>query len=237
MAHNPLGAVLVMALALSACSDNTEAAAVAAREAAPAAAGSSAPAIASAASADTVSAAPASPDSMSETAIDTMPAVQPMTANQQQLVAADSLRQVRQAATADSAQAAQVDSVAVATIEMARTDSLQKSAQTRILRETFAYGGGSRDPFASLINSKTAGPELADLQLVGVYQDLRYAGNSVAVLRHKTTTKRYKLRIGDQVGRLKVAQIRPKDVIFSIADFGFERQETLSLRKQEELIP
>jgi hypothetical protein len=32
-----------------------------------------------------------------------------------------------------------------------------------------------------------------------------------------------------------VAQIRPKDVVFTIEDFGFERQETLSLRKQEDV--
>jgi hypothetical protein len=32
-----------------------------------------------------------------------------------------------------------------------------------------------------------------------------------------------------------VAQIRNKDVVFTVEDFGFERQETLSLRKQEDL--
>ena len=42
-----------------------------------------------------------------------------------------------------------------------------------MLRETFAYAGGTRDPFNSLINMANAGPEITDLQLVGVYQDLR----------------------------------------------------------------
>ena len=64
---------------------------------------------------------------------------------------------------------------------------------------------------------------------------LRSAANSVAIVRDKKSTKRYKLRTGDQVGRLRVAQIRPKDVVFTIEDFGFERQETLSLRKQEDV--
>ena len=41
------------------------------------------------------------------------------------------------------------------------------------------------------------------------------------------------LRVGDQVGRARLVQIRPKDAVFRIQDFGFERQETLSLRKQE----
>ena len=102
-------------------------------------------------------------------------------------------------------------------------------------RETFAYGGASRDPFASLIKSAHVGPELAELQLVGIYEDLRYTGNSIAVLREKTSLKRYKLRQGEQLGRLRVSQIRSKDVVFTIEDFGYTRQETLSLRKQEDV--
>ena len=57
------------------------------------------------------------------------------------------------------------------------------------------------------------------------------------MLREKQSGKRYKLRTGDQIGRLRVAQIRTKDVVFTVEDFGFERQETLSLRKQEEVTP
>jgi hypothetical protein len=34
-----------------------------------------------------------------------------------------------------------------------------------------------------------------------------------------------------------VVQIRERDVVFMIEDFGFERQETLSLRKQEDVTP
>ncbi len=117
-------------------------------------------------------------------------------------------------------------------------DSLGADAEAGLLRETFAYGGAPRDPFASLIKTAHAGPELGDLQLVGIYEDLRYSGNSIAVLREKTKEgKRHKLRVGDQLGRLRVTQIRHKDVVFTIQDFGYERQETLSLRKQEDLTP
>ena len=101
------------------------------------------------------------------------------------------------------------------------------------MRETFAYSGGSRDPFASLLNSSATGPEIGSLDLVGVYQDLRNSSNSVVVLREKATAKRHKLRVGDQLGRARLVQIRPRDAVFTIRDFGFERQETLSLRKQE----
>ncbi len=122
--------------------------------------------------------------------------------------------------------------------DTAPADSLGAANEAGLLRETFAYAGAPRDPFASLIKTAHAGPELGDLQLVGIYEDLRYSGNSIAVLREKTKeAKRHKLRVGDQLGRLRVTQIRPKDVVFTIQDFGYERQETLSLRKQEDLTP
>jgi hypothetical protein len=57
------------------------------------------------------------------------------------------------------------------------------------------------------------------------------------VFREKEGGKRHKLRAGDQLGRSRVVQIRERDVVFIIEDFGFERQETLSLRKQEDVTP
>ena len=104
-------------------------------------------------------------------------------------------------------------------------------------RETFAYSGAARDPFNSLLNMAKNGPELADLQLVGIYQNLRAPSASIAVFREKDGGKRHKLRAGDQVGRSRLVQIRDRDVVFMIEDFGFERQETLSLRKQEDVAP
>jgi len=122
-----------------------------------------------------------------------------------------------------------------------RTDTLASDSsrghETEVQRETFAYAGGTRDPFGSLMKLKSAGPELGDLQLVGVYQDLRNSANSVAVLREKSTSHRHKVRVGDELGRLRVRQILARDVVFNIEDFGYERQETLSLRKQEDMTP
>jgi hypothetical protein len=115
-------------------------------------------------------------------------------------------------------------------------DSVRKAKEIEMSRETFSYGGAARDPFSSLLNMAKNGPELADLQLVGIYQNLRTPTNSVAVFREKEGGKRHKLRAGDQVGRSRLVQIRDRDVVFMIEDFGFERQETLSLRKQEDVI-
>ena len=118
--------------------------------------------------------------------------------------------------------------------EAALADSVQRAREIDVLRETFAYAGGTRDPFNSLINKGKDGPEIGDLDLVGVYLDLRTPSNNVVVLREKATTgRRHKMRVGDQLGRARLTQIRARDAVFTIQDFGFERQETLSLRKQE----
>ena len=118
--------------------------------------------------------------------------------------------------------------------EAALADSVQRAREIDVLRETFAYAGGTRDPFNSLMNKDKGGPEIGDLDLVGVYLDLRTPRNNVVVLREKATNgKRHKMWVGDQLGRSRLTQIRARDAVFTIQDFGFERQETLSLRKQE----
>jgi hypothetical protein len=124
-----------------------------------------------------------------------------------------------------------------ATQDAAWADSVRRAKEMEMSRETFAYSGASRDPFNSVLNMAKSGPELADLQLVGIYQNLRAPTGSVAIFREKDGGKRHKLRAGDQVGRSRLVQIRERDVVFMIEDFGFERQETLSLRKQEDVTP
>jgi hypothetical protein len=183
-------------------------------------------------------AAPATPPA-------TTPAAQPpaggLTPQQRQVARADSIRRAREQARTDSlrlaAERARTDSIAQVARDSARSDSLRQARETEVLRETFTYSGASRDPFISLIDLPTEGPEFVNLQLVAIYQDLRYAGNSIAVVRDKAANKRYSVRVGDRIGRLKIAQIRQRDVVFTIEDLGFERQETLSLRRQEEQNP
>ena len=148
---------------------------------------------------------------------------------------ADSTKVPAPAAAKDSP--ARTDAIAPAVDQTAWADSVQKARETEMYRETFAYSGSIRDPFNSLLNMAKAGPEVADLQLVGIYQNLRVPSGSVAVFREKEGGKRHKLRAGDQLGRSRVVQIRERDVVFIVEDFGFERQETLSLRKQEDVTP
>ena len=145
----------------------------------------------------------------------------------------DSTAQTSLAATAATHRPAGADSLNQ-DAEAALSDSVQRAREIEVMRETFAYAGGTRDPFASLINLDNNGLEIGNLDLVGVYLDLRTPSNNVIVLREKgASAKRHKMRVGDQLGRSRLVQIRPRDAVFMIADFGYERQETLSLRKQE----
>lgn len=106
-----------------------------------------------------------------------------------------------------------------------------------LARETYAYSGGSRDPFASVLEGASIGPELADLDLVAISYIERTPSASVAVLKDRITGKRYNLREGERAGRARVSDIGPKDVTFTFDDYGTQRQVTLSLRKREDITP
>lgn len=96
-------------------------------------------------------------------------------------------------------------------------------------RETFAYnGGGRRDPYKSLMTSSDVRPLLSDLRLTAVAFD-PVGNNSVAILRDTFSKQQYRIRVGQQLGRLRVAAIRQRAVQFTIEEFGFNRQETLPL--------
>jgi hypothetical protein len=106
------------------------------------------------------------------------------------------------------------------------------ASPTDYRREVFRYTGGARDPFQSLITSRGVGPLLSDLRLVSIAYDARY-GNSVAVIRAAHDAHPMRLRRGDTIGQMRVIQIRQYEVVFQIEEFGFERQEVLSLRRPE----
>ena len=130
--------------------------------------------------------------------------------------------------------------VAVAAVAAARPVAAQERDTSvavppqSLIREVFAYEGGGRDPFMSLLKSGDVRPLISDLRLTTVVYDGRFASRSVAVLRDITNRRIYRVKTGDIIGRLKVTQIRPREVVFTVQEFGFERQETLSLAKQEE---
>jgi hypothetical protein len=99
-----------------------------------------------------------------------------------------------------------------------------------INREIFQYDGGARrDPFVSLLTTSDLRPLLNDLKLVAVAYDPR-GQNSVAVLRDITSKTQYKVKVGQAIGRMRVAAIQEKAVIFTIEEFGYSRQELLPIQ-------
>lgn len=98
-------------------------------------------------------------------------------------------------------------------------------------REVYSYPGrGRRDPFMSLLKSGDLRPLLSDLKLVTVLYDPT-GRNSVAILRDLSTkpSDQYRVKLGQQLGRMRVAQIQPKQIVLTIEEFGYNRQETLAL--------
>jgi hypothetical protein len=100
-------------------------------------------------------------------------------------------------------------------------------------REAFSYErSGRRDPFLSLLHSHDLRPMINDLKLVAVLYDP--VGRSWAVMRDMTTKEQYRVKVGQQLGRMRVTQIHPKSVTFTIEEIGFSRQQTLALNDSKE---
>jgi len=96
-------------------------------------------------------------------------------------------------------------------------------------REVFRYdAAGRRDPFVSLITSSEIRPLITDLRLTTVAYDAAGSG-SVAVLRDLGTKEQYRVKVGSTLGRMRVVRIDPRSVTFALEEFGYGRQETLSM--------
>ncbi len=98
-----------------------------------------------------------------------------------------------------------------------------------IMREAFDYdGGGRRDPHFSLLGTAELRPTVSDLRLVGILYD-ESGRRPVAIMRDLQTNTQYRVTTGMQLGRLRVALIKRRAVIFSIEEFGLNRQDSLVL--------
>jgi len=112
----------------------------------------------------------------------------------------------------------------------ARAAAADTAPRVLINREIYAYDGdGRRDPFVSLLTTSDLRPLLSDLKLVAVAYDPR-GRNSVAVLRDPTSKTQYRVKVGQTIGRMRVAAIQEKAVIFTIEEFGYSRQELLPIQ-------
>ena len=102
------------------------------------------------------------------------------------------------------------------------------SVPSFVMREAFDYDrAGTRDPFASLLNTSDLRPVISDLKLVGVLYDPS-GRRSVAIMRDQQNTL-YRATLGQMLGRMRVSKITPRGVIFTIEEFGMNRQDSLVL--------
>ena len=98
-----------------------------------------------------------------------------------------------------------------------------------VSREIFSYEAeGRRDPFFSLIMTEDLRPLLSELKLVAILYDAT-GRRSVAIMRDVLTNVQYRVNPGMTLGRMRVAQIKPRAVIFTIDEFGLSRQDSLFL--------
>jgi hypothetical protein len=103
-----------------------------------------------------------------------------------------------------------------------------------ISREVFAYRGAGRDPFVSLLKSGNVRPLPQDLRVVGITYDPRYPQRSVAVIHDIAELKRFTVRPGDVVGRIRIVEVRAREVVAVVQEFGVDRQIVLPLRRRQE---
>ena len=108
------------------------------------------------------------------------------------------------------------------------TSAASKNVDAPVMRETFDYTRDTRrDPFVSLMTTSDLRPTLSDLRLTGILYDLS-GRRPVAILRD-IAGGQWRVTTGMTLGRMRVAQIKPKTIIFTIEEFGFNRQDSLIL--------
>jgi len=107
-------------------------------------------------------------------------------------------------------------------------------ASLALAREVFSFRGSGRDPFVSLLKFGDVRPLPRDLRVVAITFDPRYPQRSVAVLHDITDMRRFTVRPGDVVGRVRIVEVRATEVIAVVQEFGVDRQVVLSLRRRQE---
>jgi len=129
-------------------------------------------------------------------------------------------------ATAADAQAKKAEKKIVIPKVEFPTDS---SGKIVFAREVYGYPrDGRRDPFASLIATGDIRPLFDDLRVTSVMYDPS-GRTSMAMLKDISTNEIYKVRVGSVAGRNRITYIRTGVVGVAIDEFGFTRQEELTL--------
>lgn len=134
----------------------------------------------------------------------------------------------RMTAPQDSMPADSAKRPARATTQASAGSAEISADKATFMRESFRYDrNGRRDPFLSLMTYGELRPLITELRVTSIAYDP--LGGSVAVLRDLGTKEQYRVRVGESLGRMRVAKIALKAVTFTIEEFGYSRTETLAL--------
>jgi len=158
-----------------------------------------------------------------------LPPITKSKAAAQKAVTATNEHTQRMTAPQDSMSADSTKRSAARATTQASAGSTEISAGSNtFMRESFRYDrNGRRDPFLSLMTYGELRPLITELRVTSIAYDPE--GGSVAVLRDLGTKEQYRVRVGESLGRMRVAKIAMKAVTFTIEEFGYSRTETLAV--------
>jgi hypothetical protein len=111
------------------------------------------------------------------------------------------------------------------------TDGIERDSSGNVLfrREVYSYpSGGRRDPFSSLIETGDIRPMIADLIVIAITLG-QSDRQSIATLKDRSSDEIYRVRVGSVFGRMRVTAIRQREIEVEIDEFGYKRQENLSI--------
>lgn len=129
----------------------------------------------------------------------------------------------------DTAKSHGVRATAAGAATRASASVADTAGKVVLRREVFAYEqSGRRDPFVSLMTVGELRPMISDLVISGILIDPT-GRNSIAVLRDVSSKEQYRVKVGQQLGRMRVARITQKTVTFTIEEFGYSRQQELAM--------
>ena len=130
---------------------------------------------------------------------------------------------------ADTTRGRGVRATAAAAARANAVTGMDTAGRVVLRREVFAYEqSGRRDPFVSLMTVGELRPMISDLAISGILIDPT-GRNSIAVLRDVSSKEQYRVKVGQQIGRMRVARITQKAVVFTIEEFGYSRQQELAM--------
>ncbi|HET9064504.1 MAG TPA: hypothetical protein VFN22_01625 [Gemmatimonadales bacterium] len=119
-------------------------------------------------------------------------------------------------------------------------DTVAARGERPLLRESYGWSGGGRDPFRPLLTLALSGPDLVDLSLVSVIYQRSDPSRSMAIFRDNGSGKRYTVSPGDRIpkgGKLLVASISTGTATLRMNDFGTTREQTYTIRQTLDVTP